>query len=293
MRYIEVEIGSDDWKRIRRGSVGASETAAILGIDPYTTAYELWEQKIKGTEKKKNSAMQRGNDREEEARIFASEFLKIDFKPVMIRSEPFEWKTASLDGWNEEKQAALEIKWCNMEVHEKHKKGIIVPHYMCQLQTIMKRTEIHQMYFMTCVDGKEGKDVYISIVERDKCLVDRITIEEEIFYYHNMIKKIPPEFSDRDHAPIPDEDEFRTDLLCDLSKELKRKIKFLQEEHEEVMKQIKEVTKGRSSKTKNYKITKSMTPGRVQYDKITELEGIDLDQYRGSPIESWRLTENA
>ena len=30
--------------------------------------------------------------------------------------------------------------------------------------------------------------------------------------------------------------------------------------------------------------------GRVNYSKIPELEGVDLEAYRGMPIEKWRIS---
>lgn len=37
--------GSPEWTAWRRGGLGASELAAVMGLDPYTTEHELWEVK--------------------------------------------------------------------------------------------------------------------------------------------------------------------------------------------------------------------------------------------------------
>ncbi len=40
--FIKAEQRSEEWLKLRREGLGASDIPAVLGISPYKTPYQLW-----------------------------------------------------------------------------------------------------------------------------------------------------------------------------------------------------------------------------------------------------------
>ena len=60
----------------------------------------------------------------------------------------------------------------------------------------------------------------------------------------------------------------------------------------EMIKKLLEKLAGEHNVRGRYtKFTRVVTIGRGNYDSIPELEGIDLNQYRGKPSTYWKVTE--
>lgn len=62
-------LSREDWLALRRQTIGASEAAALLGIHPYTTAYELWAGRsgLVEADQSETPAMRRGRLLEDDA----------------------------------------------------------------------------------------------------------------------------------------------------------------------------------------------------------------------------------
>ncbi len=50
----------EEWLSLRKPTIGASEVAAVLGVHPYTTPFELWTRKSRGVVIDDNKYMRRG-----------------------------------------------------------------------------------------------------------------------------------------------------------------------------------------------------------------------------------------
>lgn len=105
------EYLSPAWYEQRRTSVSASEVAAILGLSPWQSAFDLWWLKRTGeTSESENRAQRRG--RRYEALIledFADEHPEFHVAPVgLVRNNERPWQTCTPDGLVLEMQAWLE-----------------------------------------------------------------------------------------------------------------------------------------------------------------------------------------
>ena len=65
---VNLVQGSEQWLAHRRGLRNASESAAVLGISPWCTPYQLWLLKTGRAEPNVNVAMRRGTALEPAAR---------------------------------------------------------------------------------------------------------------------------------------------------------------------------------------------------------------------------------
>lgn len=98
---VAVDYLSPEWYAARRNSVAASEVAAILGLSPYTSAFDLWWTKRTGEQSEgENRDMRRG--RRYEALVledFAEDHPEFRVAPsVTVRNLERPWQVATPDG---------------------------------------------------------------------------------------------------------------------------------------------------------------------------------------------------
>src|SRR5512135_1888144 len=103
----------------RRGKIGASEAAIIMGESPYSTPYKLWRLKL-GIDVPADIQphMQAGLDIENEARKWFHNETGIEVFPYQIQHETIPYMIASLDGISLDKMTILEIKKPSLKDHE-------------------------------------------------------------------------------------------------------------------------------------------------------------------------------
>ncbi len=286
-KVIDLPIGSQEWLDYRKEKIGASQSASILGISPFQTKLELYNEKVHGIRKEMNSSMRRGLDREQEALDWAEIQLGMSLSPKIVEHTN-EWKFATLDGVSDDFQTAVEIKFANRHVHQFAKEGRVIDYYYPQIQSQMFCLCVKEMYFLSCYQEKDKEVEFIMIkVQRDEEFIQNILKEEESFYKENLLRKIPPDPIERDYVKI--DKDFIFDMLCDRDKQFSEQIKVLELEREKVREQLIDLCKGRNSISSSYKITKSFIKGRVDYEKACE--GVNVDQFRKPGTDCWRITK--
>ena len=133
MKTIDLPQNSPEWLEFRRGGVGASDIAAIMGHNPYKDAVDVYREKM-GIEQEVNAYMQRGKDNELGARLRFCEEHGLTFVPLVVVDEEEPRFFASLDGYCEEKNWILEIKTPGKKTLEMAKNGKMPPYYFYQIQ---------------------------------------------------------------------------------------------------------------------------------------------------------------
>lgn len=66
-----------EWLDIRKKCIGGSEIGAILGLNKYMTAWDVWDRKVNGTEQPETQAMKSGRYLEEAIRKMCYDQLKV------------------------------------------------------------------------------------------------------------------------------------------------------------------------------------------------------------------------
>ena len=94
-RIVQLTQGSPEWLDYRRSRRNASETAAVMGLSPWSTPYQLWLEKTSRTNAKVTQAMQRGTELEPSARSAYEEQTELVMQPLVIEDGAY---SASLDG---------------------------------------------------------------------------------------------------------------------------------------------------------------------------------------------------
>ena len=275
---------TQEWLDFRRNKIGASDAAAIMGLSPWKTRYQLWEEKVYGKDQVQTGAMRRGSYYEEEARNAFEKITGICVMPKVIVNPDRDWQMASLDGVSFDGTIFTEIKVPNKEAHELAKKGLIADYYNIQMQHQYEtdKSLTQGMYFSYLPDLKEG---IIVEIKKDDLLIEQIVEEEEKFM-ELILSKTPPPLSERDYAM---KDDANWNDAANEWLELSRYIDSLIEKKENLRDQLITLADGHSSKGSGIRVTRSMSKGLINYKNIPELFGVDLEAYRGSPNEKWTV----
>lgn len=72
--------------------------------------------------------------------------------------------------------------------------------------------------------------------------------------------------------------------------DIQQKIKYLKEQERKAAETLREICGNDSQEFEGYKYQRIERLGSIQYKDIPELKSIDLEQYRGNPVTSWKLS---
>lgn len=96
----------EEWRMARKSHIGGSDAACILGLNPWKSNTELWEEKrgIRGPENLDDNPLVLYGKRAEEHQ---RELFRLDYPELTVLYEPdnmwyntkYPWAHASLDGW--------------------------------------------------------------------------------------------------------------------------------------------------------------------------------------------------
>lgn len=280
MQKLNIEQDTPEWHELRRNHIGASDAPVIMGDSPFKTPYQLFQEKTALPKTKKESkqstgAMERGKALEPIARQMFVEETGIQVSPVVCKHDDIEWLLASLDGLSEDNQIALEIKCGNIKDHIGAVNKILPNKYRAQLQHQLYVLGLPYMYYGSYHSG----NLVTLRVERNDEYIDNLLKKEEEFW--GRVKRFdPPEMTEADLKIQKRQDSVwlekvtRYQLLVEYEKEKEALRKELIE-----MCADNDVTEGGG-----IKIVRRYEAGRVNYGKIPELEGVNLDKYRGKSI---------
>jgi len=288
---------SDEWLEWRKTKIGASDSAAILGLNPYKSAYRLWEEKM-GTKEPDpvNERMKKGIDLEPRAREHFEKMIGMNVYPKVFEHQQYPWMIASLDGFGELKQGnsfAVEIK-CNGEKnHEEAVYGRIPKYYECQMQHQMAVTGLQWMYYFSytvedyyfdeqnkvVVSGEKG--IVLTCPRDDKFI--KTLIEKEKEFFHCMENWIMPPSK---YKIINDPQGI--DLTIQLEEILDR-IELLEEQKQHIKQELIKRYNGENCTANGIKLCKEMRKGSIDYAEIPQLSRVNLEKYRKKPIECWKI----
>lgn len=282
MIEILVEQGSDEWHELRRNKIGASMAPIIMEMSPWKTPYKLWRE-ILGLDPKQetNDAMIRGNQLEPIARSEFENMTGIKVFPKVFMHDRYPWMMASLDGIDDSKQHVVEIKCPGRTDHEMALDGIIPGKYIPQLQHQMEVCGVNSMFYFS-FNGSSGK---ILELNRDDAYIESL-LHKEFLFWKCVQDLEEPDLSDKDYI-IREDDEWSQFSSNWIS--VQSKIKELVKEEEELRKSLISLAGNCNVKGAGVKLSRLIRKGNVDYKAIPEIQDIDIDKYRKSPIETWRL----
>ena len=184
-----LQQSSQEWLDWRRQHIGASESGAILGLNPYSSAIQIWEQKTLGWESPMNDAMRNGQKLEPIARALYESIRGVNVEPMVAEWDSNPIISASFDGINIKTNTLVEIK-CGKSAYRSAKREIVPVYYLCQMNQQMLVADINEIDYF--VYDPVSKDYVMMNIKRDDNLIKRI-IDANIHFWQHVISHTPPQ----------------------------------------------------------------------------------------------------
>lgn len=142
------------WLAERRTGIGGSDVAAILGLNPYQSAYSVWADKLGLLpEQEDNEAMKLGRDLEHYVaqRFYETSGKKVRRANKMLRDPTYPFMLANIDRDVVKEPAGLECKTTSMLNMSKFKGGEFPEQYYCQCCHYLSVTGYTRWYLAVLV----------------------------------------------------------------------------------------------------------------------------------------------
>ena len=185
-----------EWLSIRKSGLGGSDIAAALGLSPWKSALELWQEKVSGQSQpqQENEAMIWGRIMEP---IIAREFVKrsgLQVNPFrsMLQSPQYPWMLANLDGLIEDPHRGVgvfEVKTASAYKQAEWAEGRCPDAYMLQLAHYLAVTGLDFAVVCVLIGGNK---LQWSTVERDDELIASVIDLERHFWQYVLTNTPPP-----------------------------------------------------------------------------------------------------
>ena len=281
---VRLVQGSAEWHEHRRLHRNASETPIVLGVSPWTTPYQLWQQKLGVATPEVNAAMLHGTELEPAARAAYERLTGLVMQPLVLVDGEY---SASLDGLTLAGERLVEIKcpykgresalWKAIEATPR----TLPEHYQWQVQhqLMVSQADIADVFVF---DGSEG---VVFPVAPDESAWPRIHEAWDAFARYITEAQAPP-LTDRD-TRIRDDPEW----LEAAARYVKLRTAYdeLSAKCDEAKAQLIALTGNAKEQGGGVLVTRLWKRGNVDYKRVPELLGVDLEPYRGTPREETRV----
>jgi putative phage-type endonuclease len=195
--FVNTDQTRLEWLEARRSGIGGSDVSAVLGINPWKTPFQLWEDKTGKfpVEEKQNEAMYWGNVLED---IVSREFArrtghKVERRNKMYRMEKYPFMIANIDRYIVGQKAILEVKTANAfmaKIWGDPGSDMVPMQYLAQCQHYMMVTEYFESYLAVLIGGNDYRNYNI---EHNQELADLILEKCNTFWNDHVLKDIPPD----------------------------------------------------------------------------------------------------
>ena len=182
----------EEWKNLRHKYVGGSDAAAIVGLNPFSSAYSLWAEKTDRVPPfEGNLTTEVGTYLEDfVAKKFEEETgKKVRRENHSILNDKYPWAIANVDRVVVGEDAGLEIKTTSELNMKSFKNGEYPSNYYCQCIHYLALTGKQRWYLAVLIGNKEFKWFTI---ERDDDEIAALMAAEEEFWEH-VKDNTPPE----------------------------------------------------------------------------------------------------
>lgn len=266
----------------RRAYIGASDAPVIMGVSPFKTLYELWQDKLNLRKDEDSFVKQKGREMEPEAREAYIAFTGNYVEPALVEHPTIFYMAANLDGLSSCGKIAVEIKCPGEKDHEVAKQGLVPEKYYPQLQHQLAVTGLDVIDYFSYRDGS----FELIQVKRDESYIKRLYVECRKFW--DCVENLtPPALSERDY--IERDDRAWKEAARRWVEALER-LKEAQQAEEAAKEELIYLSDGQTSLGAGVRLQKIIRKGNVDYSKIESLNDVDLEKYRKPPTESWRLS---
>lgn len=203
------------WLRARRTGLGATDTSAVLGLNPWATPYSVWADKVtaaRPVDRVVSEAAEWGSELEAVvARKVATrhpDLGKIAPTPGLLAHEEHPWMLATLDRLlvpRGQRDAAptcpLEVKTVSEHMYRHHwLDGVPPTHILVQVQQQLAVTGYDHAFVAVLVGGQYMPEPFR--VERDDAVIARMTEYAGEWWSQFVDGRTPPPLTYADRADL-------------------------------------------------------------------------------------------
>lgn len=292
--------GTPEWHSARKGRITGSIVGAILGLSPWQKPADILRAMVReyhGAEKEfndNNPAIIHGNMNEQRAMLaFMSKTgLSVEKCGFFAYGDRM---GASPDGLTSD-GGVLELKVpYGLRNGGDFKPLSEQPHYECQVQMEMLATGRKHAYFAQYRAPKGDplaqdyveEAIKVERVEADPTWIDRHLPAISAFYELYLSELNNPEHLDplRVQVDTPEAGILLTELDA-----IRARKKADEAREKELLSQLVKLAGEKNASIHGRPLTQVVRAGNVQYAKIPELKGVDLEQYRKKASSYWKFT---
>ena len=280
---LKLVQGTPEWHKHRAQFRNASESAAVMGLNPWQTPYQLWLVRTGRLEVLVTAPMQHGTQMEPKARAAYEEQTGAVMQPLVLTDGDY---SASLDGITLDGDLIVEIKcpykgqasalWQAVSV------GEVPEHYRIQVQHQMMVSGAAQAHLWV-FDGATGLLVEIA---RDEATMAAVRTAWDGFQTY-LDTDTPPPLTERDTVERSDP---AWTLAAGLYVEAKRKADEAAESLDRARERLVSLASHASESGHGVTVTRFFKQGNVEYKKIPQLKTVQLDDYRAAGRVEVRVT---
>lgn len=173
-----------EWVESRKGSIGGSDAASVVGLNPYKSAYALWAEKSGRLEPEDIStreAVRLGHVLEP---YVAQRFTEITGKKVrrenyILKNDLYPWAHANVDRMVIGEKAGLECKTTSALNLRAFKNGEYPANYYVQCVHYLAVTGLERWYLAVLIGNRE---VRVFVIERDEDEIAALMDAEREFW---------------------------------------------------------------------------------------------------------------
>ena len=181
-----------EWLRLRKSGIGGSDAGAVCGVNPYSSAMKVFQDKTSEDVKEQDSeAIRIGHDLEDYVakRFMEASGLKVRKSNFMYRSVEHPFMIADVDRLVVGEDAGLECKTASAYNADKWADGNIPLHYVMQCYHYMAVTKKRTWYIAAVILGREFT---YRRLDWDDELINRLIDVEQDFWDNHVVKGIIP-----------------------------------------------------------------------------------------------------
>lgn len=179
------DMSREEWLAERRKSIGGSDAACILGLNPYNSAYSLWCEKtgkVVPEDVSDRESVRLGNDLEQYVaeRWMEETGKKVRRENSIIYNSDYPFAHANPDRMVVGESAGLECKTTSSwELTQKLRSGEIPDYWLCQVTHYMMVTGAERWYLGALAFGA---GFYSFTIERDDAEISALASAESVFW---------------------------------------------------------------------------------------------------------------
>lgn len=194
-RVSTKDMSREDWLDLRKKSIGGSDAAALIGMNPWKSLYELYFEKMGVLEEKEtNEAMRQGSDFEQYVaeRYMEATGKKVQRTNFMYFDEEYDFMSANIDREIVGENAAVECKTMNSMYYNSLnvEGGNIPPQYIMQCQWYMM---VRGYDYIDIAILVYGTTFIYGTIPRDEEVIAKLRQAAIEFWINNIMTETPPE----------------------------------------------------------------------------------------------------